>query len=438
MMMNTSLPQSLALCTRRFLASLALVLSVAAFSTGCSGDDVAAATCVTDTDCELGTVCGANSLCIVAECEFCTADQICLVTPENPEGSCSAPQCYSPDDCPNGEACVNNVCGGSSDNEGCQNSSQCDAGEVCNLAGECVPGSSDNTCESNADCDQTTEFCDPGTDQCIPVVDCDTVTCEAGERCVEGYGTCQPDCTLEGASCQAGEYCNEDTGTCQVNNCSDIGPEDCTPTNPIFDAASCACVQCENAGDCGAGRVCNAGVCEQQQGCATPCSNDQPGVCGQSGNGTPYCINNCCSECVGAADCSAGELCIDGFCGQAPDCTTDPNACPAGYECTASGSCEIPNAGTSCDPNDPTACPFPGFCDPATNTCSGAGGDAGCGMCNPDCTCSGEGQTCDGFLCTGCSFTFNFQTFSLEGNCPEGESCIPGEAFGGPNFCIPD
>ncbi|RAL24716.1 hypothetical protein DL240_00460 [Lujinxingia litoralis] len=411
--------------------SLTLILSVAALTAGCSSDDVAASTCVTDTDCELGTVCGANSLCVVADCEFCSHDQICLVTDERPNGSCSAPQCYSPDDCPNGEACVNNVCGGSSVAPECRNAGDCDDGEICNAAGECIPDGSSGGCESIDDCQADAEFCDPASGQCIPVVDCQTVECQPGERCIEGYGTCQPDCTLPEASCPSGEYCDESTGTCKTNTCADISPDSCTPTHPLFDANACECVQCLTTNDCGSGRVCNGGVCEQQQGCATPCSTDQPGVCGAAGAGTPYCMGNCCVECVGAADCSGGELCIDGFCGQAPDCNADPTACPAGYECSASGTCVIPNAGSSCDPNDPTSCPFPGFCDPATNTCSGAGGDMGCGMCNPDCTCDG-GLTCDGFFCSGCDGSF----MNLQGGCPDGLFC--GNTFGFGNFCIPN
>jgi hypothetical protein len=186
---------------------------------------------------------------------------------------------------------------------------------------------------------------------------------------------------------------------------------------PLWDAAKCFCAECLTDNDCNtaAGEECTAGgICFA---CETECDPQTPGTCASG----QYCIDECCVDCVGAADCQNGELCIDGQCAPAPDCTQDPSVCPAGYTCNAQGQCDPPMSGGVCNPQDPTSCPQGTFCDPTTLMCGLPGGANFCGLCRADCTC-GPGLTCNGFLCEGCD--------PLAQNCPDtpdgmGQTCLP-------------
>ena len=186
---------------------------------------------------------------------------------------------------------------------------------------------------------------------------------------------------------------------------------DCDGTSsPFLNTEFCECVECVTSTQCPNNEMCNLnGECQPQ--CATPCDQATPGTCGQ---GTPYCYAGCCVECIGAADCSAGQVCIDGFCGDQPDCSVDPALCPNGYTCQQ-GTCQPAPSGGQCSVNDPNSCPFGQVCQPSsqtsqTGTCtsSGVGGGNGCGGCNADCTCDG-GLSCDPTLltCSGCSGGFD-------------------------------
>lgn len=67
--------------------------------------------CQQDADCDPGTVCSDDNRCLEKDCDECTGDQICLVTADNPDGSCSAPECDTTDDCEEpGEICEDGIC----------------------------------------------------------------------------------------------------------------------------------------------------------------------------------------------------------------------------------------------------------------------------------------------------------------------------------------
>lgn len=344
--------------------------------TACGSDDVSGVnSCETDRDCELGTVCTAAGVCDAVPCEFCADDHVCLVTEANPEGTCSAPECVLNEDC-DGVPCVAGVCGGSTAD--CVSAADCDDGQICNFANRCVDdpnnGGGGEGCTSNGDCTGN-ETCDVASGQCVG-----------------------------GSSCG-------------------LEASDCTGATPVLDSDSCACVECIQSSDCGGGQVCQGGSCQAQaEGCQTECSSSTPGAC--QGTGTPYCVNECCVECLGAADCGAGQMCLDGFCGTPPDCSTDPSVCPTGYDCSPQGECVPPQTGQDCAA-DPMSCPDGTFCDPDTGVCQGFGGDFGCGFCNPDCTCD-NGLTCNGMACETC--------VPFAGHCADGLICDA--IFTG--WCIPN
>lgn len=378
--MKTLLPDH---CTitrgARYLSVLGLFLLFSAFSLACSDDPVSGNTvCVSDNDCQLGTVCTANGICESVDCQFCSEDHVCLITEARPQGSCSSPECVLNEDCPDGVPCVSGICGGNAAQ--CSGPGDCPTGQTCNFAGRCVESNNGGTtgCEDHGDC-TSPQICDFESGSCI------TPT--------------STNCNDDPSVCEGNEYCHQ-SGECRINNCGSLSPSDCSGLTPIFDGPNCQCVACIDATHCGAGQVCNNNVCEDSQpgGCQIQCSSATPGTC--SGTGTPYCINDCCVQCLGAADCGSNELCLDGFCGSPPDCSADPSICPTGYTCNASGDCVPPQTGQDCS-SDPLACPDGTFCDPDTGQCQGFGGEFGCGFCNPDCSCP-NGLTCNGLACEGC------------------------------------
>ena len=357
------------------LMTLALVFGLMA----CGADDVSSGTdgsCSTDTDCPIGAVCSVNGSCVESPCEYCLDHQICYRTPDNPEGTCSAPECVDESDC-DGQACIEGQCGGPPGSNG---------------------GGGD-TCNSDSDC-PTGQSCHPLSNTCV--VDdnggenpCDNVTCDAGQVCNPDTGQCVDD---------GGGSCDKD-------------PSECTGATPVLDQTSCQCVECVSGSDCSDGMSCQNNSCVAGGGCATPCDPGTPGICGGD---TPYCVNECCSECIGGGDCAGSQLCIDGFC-QEPSGCSSPSDCPTGYDCQG-GQCVPPQTGQSC--NDIDDCPPGTQCDPATNTCTELGGDF-CGLCNPDCTCPGD-LVCDGgFICVGCQF----ELLDPTGGCPDGNLCLDGVCF---------
>jgi hypothetical protein len=370
------------------LGIVLMALSLIFGAVACGADDVSGTSggsCSADTDCPIGSVCSVNGSCVESPCQYCLDDQICYRTADNPEGTCSAPECVDESDC-NGQPCIEGQCGG-------------------------PPGSNgggDDSCENDTDC-PTGYSCHPLSDTCVEDENagedpCDNVTCDVGQTCNPNTGECVDD--NGGGSC-------------------DKEPSDCTGATPALDEASCECVECASASDCSGGLTCQNNSCVDSSECATECEPGTPGMCG--GN-TPYCVNECCSECIGGGDCAGSQLCIDGFC-QDPSGCSSPADCPTGYDCQG-GQCVPPSTGQDC--SDVDDCPDGTICNPDTGQCEELGGDLGCGFCNPDCTCPGD-LTCDGgFVCYGCR--------GFAGDCPDGQFCMANleDPFSPTGTCLPN
>ncbi len=418
---------------RTYLITLAVVMVSLFFVAACGDEDVANnQTCKFDVDCGLGTVCGSGGSCVSAACDFCTSEQICYKTPANPEGTCSAPQCQNTDDC-DGAQCVKGQCvtGGS---DSCTKASDCPNPDkqTCTLAGKCVDKPVEKECENTTDCANDGEICDAnnkctvpactetscgagklcGTDgKCKDAPICDPTKCETNERCLPSTGACGTDCVSDASLCGNGEMCDKPTATCITNPCPNVDPASCGGNTPhLSPSLNCSCVQCTDNTHCGPGKVCGSnGSCTADQ-CQKTCDSATPGSCNGAA-GTPYCVGGCCSQCIGAADCPGGQLCLDGFCGVPPNCDIDPTVCPQGYTCEA-GACKPPASGNTCSQQNPD-CPPGQVCN--GTRCENVGGGMGCGMCNDDCTCP-NGLSCDmGFQCTGCSAGTDA--------CPMGQIC---------------
>ena len=361
-----------------FLSALLLLFAAACAGedpSGGSTDNQSGAECVDDVDCDPGSVCTPSGACISESCDWCQNDQICYVSSNNPEGTCSAAACSSDADCGDNYDCVDGTC---SESSSCSSSSDCDEGEICSPAGNCIEGNGGSTDECQTDTD-----CDPGE------------SCDNG-NCVDDGGN--------------GGECEMDPGMC-------------SGATPHLDEVACQCVECTTTSHCSGNDICNNGQCVDDSPtnpgtCDTPCSQNQPGTCSHP---TPYCIDDCCVECIGPADCSGGYLCEDNACIPPSGCGSDAD-CPSGYECD-SGTCSPPEGGQSCDPEDPMSCPDGQVCNDGTCEVLG-GGD--CGLCNPDCTCPGD-AVCDGFLCTGCDMMAAIT--GGEDGCPDGQECLFGLCF---------
>lgn len=452
--------------------------------------------CSFDDECDLGEVCLVDGVCGAVDCEFCQPGQICYTDADGnsscsrPEctqdsecdgdkscidGLCSDATCQAREDCPEGQICnvlagkcvappdvcttdfdcpVGNICKDDGTcSPGCSSDDQCDAGKFCNTdINICEDGCRDSTeCTAEQTCDDSNQcvcdpskcaegfICDEGTNGCVEntATSCDDVTCGEGQTCDPTTLTCVEapmGCTTEPDmpnSCPVGTVCNTATGDCDAQTCIDKTPEDCAGTDaPYLNQDFCECVECLSDENCdtAAGETCNFnGQC--QAPCQTPCDPGTPGTCMGS---TPYCFGGCCVECIGAADCAAGQICLDGMCGDPPDCSVDPTVCPSGYECVG-GTCQAAAAGTSCDPSNPMSCPPGQFCqasdpnNPTSGTCQGLGGGNNCGGCNPDCTCD-NGLTCDTLLglCTGCTDNSQCPPLDLGLGIP-----LPGLCLGG-------
>lgn len=445
---------------------------------GCPSDTVSSQTtdCSFDDDCALGTVClRAEGVCGTAACEFCLAGQICYTLDDGTQ-SCSKPECRSASECNSPESCVDGVCTKvtctSRDDcpddkicnlvgacveppEVCQSNEECPSGEICLASGVCRSGClADDECDVDKYCDISSSSCQLGCrtasnclagEMCVnhkcraeQITSCAQVMCSPEQKCVPQTFECVDVCTsAQGMpnSCPEGQVCSATTGECSVNACVGKDPEQCQgdAEHPYWNDTFCACVACIDSTHCsGAGESCNGnGECTV---CQTLCDSSTPNTCQGA---TPYCISGCCSECIGTVDCPSGEVCLEGFCGVPPDCSTDPSICPSGLVCEG-GMCRPAASGTSCNPQVPGSCPFGQMCTPdqsgMSGMCSSAniGGGLGCGFCNDDCTCDG-GLTCEGFVCTGCKGLFG-SGVGLDSNCPSGQG---GAGLCAAGICIP-
>jgi len=309
----------------------------------------------------------------------------------------------------------------------CTKDADCPAGQVC-VAGECkapcVPNCTGKTCDADDGCG-TLCGCEAGLTcvgtECKKACAADA-DCAAGQKCVEGFcAACVADCT--GKTCDAdngcGTLCGCEAGlTCVGTECKKAceADADCAAGQKCvegFCAAGCtpACTdkQCGDdgcggtCGTCDAGKVCNAGKCEDA---VNPWPTECKGLNEPSGDdclGTTY--EGCCSADGRLYFCDAGKLfCLD--CTQNPSCSWSADA--GFYDCGGDGSAEptgqFPYDCVVCDP----ACEAGFKC---------VGGE--CVVCEPNCT----GKACGDDGCGGSCGTCEGDLQCIGGQCVAGDSC---------------
>lgn len=352
--------------------------------------------CVVDTDCTPEDSCS-EPRCLDGFCfyapfdERCEADFWC-----SPDEGCLPESGVSPDAGP-GDGGVDASSLDAGPDASCSAGASCDLGDPCLVgviecpSGECVesePAAAGTMCaEASGECDAA-DLCD-GSGECVPT------SAEDGSACTDGVCTSGA-CVLceEGAACLVGDSCSTGTLSCAggVTSCVASGvasggtvcrasaglcdvPETCdgaTSVCPpdIVDLAGTICRAANGAAACDAADRCDgtSGVCVDQVLDAGIQCRATAGACdpAEACNGVnPMCpsdqllpLGSVCrvaagecdiqERCTGdAAECptdallGAGTMCraSSGPCDDAEMCSGSLAACPADVGCTGGGEC---------------------------------------------------------------------------------------------------
>lgn len=350
--------------------------------------------------------------------------------------------------CRNGTCCTPNCigkCSGSSDGCGGVCNANCPSGQVCRNGTCCTP-----------DC---VNKCNGEDDGCGGVC-----SCPLGKVCNNGF-CCTPNCTgkCRGASdgcggicntpCNDGQVCNN--GTCCTVRCKE--PDGVT-NKPCGSDDGCG-GKCVTDTGCGIGQICiGTGCCTPNctgkcigasDGCGRICDTNQCANasmrCGFGGNCySPQCVNSegkrkCDGTSDGGAgnclpsDCKLGpESCINGFCCDTYNCSTQLNGQTTRKQCGDNGCGGVcGNCAVIHDKGENKCVNGICTCDAAANNCNGNEGS----YCGPTCNGSGRCQ------CTGiglvCSQTER-KCVRCVPNCKEADGITPkpcGSADGCGSFC---
>lgn len=269
-------------------------------------------------DCRGDFECREGSVCTDLGCvEECASDDECPAGTECRDGMCVNPTedptpipgvCTTNEDCMGSNLeCLDGVCVVREGPGGCDDDADCAAGEVC-VDGECR--AEEDSCQFSSECGPgrvcVNEVCTTG---CT-----DSTQCPAGLECVDGFcreGMTSPDCTSN-EECDAGQICVD--GACVA--------------------------ECSTDADCAEGYYCDAGRCrvddrpvclyDEDSDCSAPavalnCQCRSPCVehadCPRFDVSLQFCLEGYCattneatSNCAEAADCEAGQDCVDGNC----------------------------------------------------------------------------------------------------------------------------
>jgi hypothetical protein len=377
-----------------------------------------------------GTPCGNDSVCLEGACSPCTAGQSCPL-PGKPcrvgviDCTAGKPACMEMGSAPAGTSCgTGMVC-----KDG--NCAACTAADPCVPANPCHQGALDCTggtsrCVDNGMLVAAGGAC--GADKvCGPDGSC--VACSAGKAC-DPTDPCKGgklDCSSgaarcgevgnapNGKACGAGKVCN--AGMCVVCN----GGTDCTPANRCHRGAlSCTagtadCVDsgnnAANGSPCGEGMVCNngaCGACKEGASCTTgtPCKTATISCA----TGAPRCLDSGNAPNGSSQGCAAGkvEVCKDGACvpcSEGMGCA--PALCRQGTITCASGVSSCKDSGAT--DKDGTPCGAPDHVCKG-GACVACQAGSGCSSANP---CKMGGTTS---CATGSSVC-------MESNRPDGTGC---------------
>jgi hypothetical protein len=220
-------------------------------------------------------------------------------------------------------------------------------------------------CSTSLDC-PSGEFCDTSTGNCIDTSLCtQNVQCSLGEICDMTTFECVAGC-YENGDCQLGYVCQ-----CPGTNAGEVdgGTVPCP-------RGQCNLGPCADNSYCQYGQICVADPSGGQNRCEDDTAGPFCQPCSiEPGSAFSYCPGSPSNFCL--VDTTA-DFSSD-FCGV--DCSTNPNSCPWGFECSdvlvlTSATCGTGFAGC---PNEPSA------------TCNTTADCNGLGTCmNGTCRCSSD------------------------------------------------
>jgi hypothetical protein len=479
-----------------------LLLLVAALAVSCSGKSGGGkpdgGVCTKSAPAANGAACGCDANCTSGFCvdgvccnarcgDTCMACNvagstgICAAVPagENPRTDSLCPKsdvasCGLDGTCNGAGACRKYVTG-TVCTQGTCNGATVSGVDICDGAGRCKPGPSTSCVPFG--CDTKTNACFPtctSDTDCVSGVKCVAKSCgpkPGGAACTKGSDCASTFCAdgvCCNVSCKAGcVSCNQPgrEGTCwpvDANRvdphgiCHDEGQASCGQTGRCDGLGSCAryapetiCVSPVCAGD----RLMTAGTCNGLGTCRAPgVQTCAPYKCNA---GAAACVSHCTSD----ADCTTGNVCLNGSCGLKPI----GQSCQQGVECSSGNcidgvccdslcagacrSCALPSAMGHCSAvalgstdqrgicvdRGPAACGTDGRCD----------GGGGCRkypvgtMCGPErcesgvstpaalCTASGACVAPDAMACApfACNGSRCYISCTVDANCSPGNVC---------------
>jgi hypothetical protein len=374
--------------------ALAVTMAAGCASGGTAGEEMDASVTPGDIDAGIDAMSGAGLGEECTEHGDC-ASGLCLKDrPEDETGICTA-ECEG--HCPDGYACKIVQIADVTD------------------ARVCVPAEDTicSTCEVNADCGDTGDFCVEFTAGKFCTVDCtnDPTVCPSGFTCqvVSGSGD-----TITGKQCMPlnGVCCVDADGdlrgvgdACLDTDCDDTNPEvyddalevcdgydnDCVGGIDV-DPIDCAQAVCQ-LGQLGyferAAEPCEAGACTPQS--ATMCGLY---TCSEGGEDGDFCATACDGEddskCIPTAHCD-DSVCYEDFpdgqaCDEHSDC--ESSHCQNGFCCFAGDCCQVAQDCPTFGTQDPV-------CENPT-TCQGTRGEA---ICTSSFTCATTGMVQDDSAC---------------------------------------
>ena len=365
--------------------------------------------------------------------------------PNADAAGCSAGSCDDTDGCTD-DMCdpTTKTCKFSFNSAKCDDGNACTSADKCS-AGKCVGGP--DGCDDGNAC--TADSCDKTANACVNKQH--NKPCSDGNGCTVGDSCAKGTCSAgKGKDCDDGDKCTEDACDAKTGSCTHTKKAGCTTVLPPCDPAlglGCSsgvchptrrvCVACLKAADCGPSSY----LC-RKQACVATTSCKSSAACKTTSQVCDKKIG-ACVDCVGAADCAAGQLCVENACVSAAACKSDKDCpaicdksaghcvgcvtaddCKSGYWCAPWQQC-VPAAcsGSAC--GKPTA---PGK-SPVHFICSkdGSGYEKG-KTCQDNSPC--KKPSCDAGK--GCQYTADDK-----GSCSDGNPCTNDKCAGGKCTSLP-